>query len=91
MEGHHEDYDFPLQVIWLCQAHHRRLTYKQRKQANTLRDSTPPIKPDAAYMSLKQTAAHYGVSTKTIMKWIETGKLESIQPAGPNGRILIPR
>ena len=28
--GHHPDYDHPLQVVWLCQAHH--------KQAHTISD-----------------------------------------------------
>ena len=47
--------------------------------------------PDAAYMSPKQAAAHYGVALNTIMRWINAGKIAVLQPAGPRGRILIPR
>ena len=49
------------------------------------------IRPDAKYMSPKQAAAHYGVSLNTIMRWINAGKLEALQPAGRYGRLLIPR
>ena len=49
------------------------------------------ISPDAKYMSPKQAAAHYGVSLNTIMRWINAGKLEALQPAGRYGRLLIPR
>jgi excisionase family DNA binding protein len=46
---------------------------------------------NSKYMTPKQAAEHYGVHLNTVMKWIRDGKLESIQPAGPRGNILIPR
>ena len=46
---------------------------------------------DAKYMSPKQAAAHYGVSLNTIMRWINAGKIEALQPAGRYGRLLIAR
>jgi excisionase family DNA binding protein len=46
---------------------------------------------EPAYMSPKQAADYYGVCLHTIMRWINAGKLAVLQPAGPRGRILIPR
>lgn len=43
------------------------------------------------YMAPKEAAAHFGVSLRTIMRWVSAGKLGSYQPGGPRGRILIPR
>lgn len=51
----------------------------------------PDQRPDAKYMSPKQAAAHFGVSVNTIMNWIKKGRLEALQPAGPYGRLLIPK
>lgn len=31
IHGHHEDYDKPMQVNWLCQRHHRQLHARQRR------------------------------------------------------------
>lgn len=33
VEGHHEDYNKPLDVIWLCQSHHRDI-HEQKKAVN---------------------------------------------------------
>ena len=33
-EAHHEDYDRPLDVLWLCQPHHKRLHREQRDAAH---------------------------------------------------------
>jgi CRISPR/Cas system-associated protein Cas10 (large subunit of type III CRISPR-Cas system) len=30
VDAHHEDYDKPLDVIWLCQAHHKQLHAKRK-------------------------------------------------------------
>ena len=32
--GHHDDYDFPLQVRWLCQAHHKQWHAKHGEGKN---------------------------------------------------------
>jgi excisionase family DNA binding protein len=42
-------------------------------------------------MSPKQAADSWGVSLRTVMTWIKSAKIEFVQPAGPRGRILIPR
>jgi excisionase family DNA binding protein len=42
-------------------------------------------------MSLKEAAAHFGVNWKTIKRWIESGRIKAIQPAGPGGRLFIPK
>ena len=47
--------------------------------------------PDAKFMSPKQAAAVFGVSLSTMMRWIKDSRIETVQPAGPRGRILIPR
>ncbi len=31
-EAHHEDYDKPLKIIWLCRTHHQRLHITKREQ-----------------------------------------------------------
>ena len=34
-DGHHEDYDKPLEVIWLCKFHHRELHAKRKQLGQT--------------------------------------------------------
>ena len=33
VDGHHPDYDKPLDVVWLCRKHHQRLHALERREA----------------------------------------------------------
>jgi hypothetical protein len=44
IHGHHEDYDRPLEVVWLCARHHRQLHTAERRahtQVTTEPDAIP--------------------------------------------------
>jgi predicted site-specific integrase-resolvase len=43
------------------------------------------------FLKIRQAAAEFGVSEKTIRNWIDAGLIESIQPAGPNHAIRVDR
>lgn len=42
------------------------------------------------YVGTADVAREFGVSVKTVVLWITSGKLRAIQPAGENGRYRIP-
>lgn len=42
------------------------------------------------YVGTADVARAFGVSVKTVVMWINTGRLTAIQPAGENGRYRIP-
>lgn len=42
------------------------------------------------YVGTQEVARAFGVSVKTVVMWINNGKLKAIQPAGENGRYRIP-
>jgi hypothetical protein len=42
-EGHHEDYSKPLDVVWLCQAHHAERHRELREMVAASRKGTPRI------------------------------------------------
>ncbi len=42
-------------------------------------------------MTVKETADLYKVRRETIQRWISTGRIKALQPAGPRGKIFIPR
>lgn len=41
-EAHHEDYSNPLDVIWLCNSHHRALHDEKRRQASAKDQENEP-------------------------------------------------
>ncbi len=43
-----------------------------------------------SFYSPEEFAAQTGLSIATVRRYIDKGKVPSVQPAGPRGRILIP-
>ncbi|QDT36856.1 helix-turn-helix domain-containing protein [Stratiformator vulcanicus] len=48
-------------------------------------DQTPEL------LTVAETAWQLRICDKTLRRWIKKGRIFAVQPAGPGGRILIPR
>jgi hypothetical protein len=53
-------------------------------------DSQPTPEPQHRYLTLLEFSALTGLSPATVRRYLKSGKLRYLQPAGPRGRILIP-
>jgi len=49
--------------------------------------ATPPL---PQYLTIKQSASHYGLSETTIRRRVQDGSLPSVQTGGKGKKILIP-
>jgi excisionase family DNA binding protein len=46
----------------------------------------PPAGP--AYLSIRELAAHTGVSVSTLRRLLKAGRIAAVQPGGPRTRLL---
>lgn len=47
---------------------------------------TPPA--EAAFLTTREVATHFGVDPKTVIRWVKTGRLRGYRT--PGGRLRIP-
>jgi excisionase family DNA binding protein len=66
--AHHDNYNYPLRVRWLCKTHHAEWHKEHRVTRKTVRFETL-LKP-------KEVAEWAGVTPRTVVRWINDGKLE---------------
>ena len=51
----------------------------------------PDENDNSKFVTPKEVAGHYGVTVNTVRQWIKDERVPSVQPAGPGGRVFIPR
>ena len=66
VQGHHEDYDKPLEVIWLCSKCHHKL-HQARKPLVDTDDQAIRIDP-ITHKKLKIRAAKMGITLKRVVE-----------------------
>ncbi len=70
VDGHHDDYDKPLEVVWLCRPHHMRL------HGQAILSDKIILEIANCGLSYSQTVKKYGVSDNTVWR-IRTGRIWS--------------
>jgi len=57
----------------------------------TKKKRMPDENDNSKFVTPKEVAGHYGVTVNTVRQWIKDERVPSVQPAGPGGRVFIPR
>lgn len=90
-EIHHEDYDDPWNVRWLCRKHHMEVhggwgpKLGGKRMANTRFTGTVDGREVVDIFSAVQ---RFGVSRRTIYNWIDAGRVETIRHAASAKQLL---
>ena len=83
VEKHHEDYDKPLQVRWLCRADHAAITRGAQTMAPT--DLPDPELDRSTWFTKQEVAARLEVTTKTVERLAQEGALQQGRWRRPGG------
>jgi excisionase family DNA binding protein len=83
VEKHHEDYDQPLEVRWLCRKHHVEITQGARQMAPT--ELPDPDLDRSTWFTKQEAAARLHVTTKTVERFAQEGKITQARWRRPTG------